>query len=86
VQLGRRSRQQRTVIEDDVFHRQRLAGHRACEARRGQLGRTGTSVTEDVSPDSFVISRGRQVTKARLREEGIGALSGGDSHLAGQEQ
>ena len=24
---------------------------------------TGTSVTEDVPPDSFVISRGRQVTK-----------------------
>ncbi|MCM2304222.1 MAG: NTP transferase domain-containing protein [Elusimicrobia bacterium] len=55
---------QRTVIEDDVFVGG--ASHALAPVRvgAGSFVATGTSVTEDVPPDSFVISRARQVVKA----------------------
>lgn len=54
---------QKTIIEDGVF----VGG--ACQAiapvtlGAGSFVATGTSVTEDVPPDSFVIGRSRQVVK-----------------------
>jgi bifunctional UDP-N-acetylglucosamine pyrophosphorylase/glucosamine-1-phosphate N-acetyltransferase len=54
---------QRTVIEDDVFIGSASQAIAPVTLGAGSFIATGTSVTDDVPPDSFVISRGRQVTK-----------------------
>jgi len=54
---------QRTVIGDDVFIGSDSQAIAPVTLGAGSFVATGTSVTEDVPPDSFVISRGRQVTK-----------------------
>lgn len=54
---------QRTIIEDDVFIGSASQAIAPVKVGAGSFVATGTSVTEDVPPDSFVISRGRQVTK-----------------------
>ena len=54
---------QRTIIEDDVFIGSDSQAIAPVKLGAGSFVATGTSVTEDVPPDSFVISRGRQVTK-----------------------
>ena len=54
---------QRTVIEDGVFIGSDSQAIAPVTLGAGSFVATGTSVTEDVPPDSFVISRGRQVTK-----------------------
>lgn len=54
---------QRTVVEDDVFIGSASQAIAPVTLGAGSFVATGTSVTEDVPPDSFVISRGRQVTK-----------------------
>ncbi|MBI3299881.1 MAG: bifunctional N-acetylglucosamine-1-phosphate uridyltransferase/glucosamine-1-phosphate acetyltransferase [Elusimicrobia bacterium] len=54
---------QRTVIEDNVFIGSASQAIAPVTLGAGSFIATGTSVTEDVPPDSFVISRGRQVTK-----------------------
>jgi bifunctional UDP-N-acetylglucosamine pyrophosphorylase/glucosamine-1-phosphate N-acetyltransferase len=54
---------QRTVIEDDVFIGSSSQAIAPVVLGAGSFIATGTSVTENVPPDSFVISRGRQVTK-----------------------
>lgn len=53
----------RTVIEDDVFIGSDSHAVAAVRLGAGSFIATGTTVTDDVPPDSFVISRGRQVTK-----------------------
>jgi bifunctional UDP-N-acetylglucosamine pyrophosphorylase/glucosamine-1-phosphate N-acetyltransferase len=54
---------QRTIIEDGVFIGS--GSHTIAPVRlgAGSFIATGSSVTDDVPPDAFVISRGRQVTK-----------------------
>lgn len=54
---------QRTVIEDDVFIGSASQAIAPVTLGARSFIATGTSVTDDVPPDSFVISRGRQVTK-----------------------
>ena len=54
---------QRTIIEDGVFIGSDSQAIAPVTLGAGSFVATGTSVTEDVPPDSFVISRGRQVTK-----------------------
>jgi bifunctional UDP-N-acetylglucosamine pyrophosphorylase/glucosamine-1-phosphate N-acetyltransferase len=54
---------QRTIIEDGVFIGSDSQAIAPVTVGAGSFVATGTSVTEDVPPDSFVISRGRQVTK-----------------------
>ena len=54
---------QRTIIEDGVFIGSDSQAVAPVTLGAGSFVATGTSVTEDVPPDSFVISRGRQVTK-----------------------
>jgi bifunctional UDP-N-acetylglucosamine pyrophosphorylase/glucosamine-1-phosphate N-acetyltransferase len=54
---------QRTIIEDGVFVGSASQAIAPVTLGAGSFIATGTSVTEDVPPDSFVISRGRQVTK-----------------------
>lgn len=54
---------QRTVIEDGVFIGSASQTIAPVTLGAGSFIATGTSVTEDAPPDSFVISRGRQVTK-----------------------
>lgn len=54
---------QRTMVEDDVFIGSACQAIAPVTLGAGSFVATGTSVTEDVPPDSFVISRGRQVTK-----------------------
>jgi len=54
---------QRTIIEDDVFIGSASQAIAPVKMGAGSFIATGTSVTDDVPPDSFVISRGRQVTK-----------------------
>jgi bifunctional UDP-N-acetylglucosamine pyrophosphorylase/glucosamine-1-phosphate N-acetyltransferase len=54
---------QRTTIEDDVFIGSDSQVIAPVTVGAGSFIATGTSVTDDVPPDSFVISRGRQVTK-----------------------
>jgi bifunctional UDP-N-acetylglucosamine pyrophosphorylase/glucosamine-1-phosphate N-acetyltransferase len=53
----------RTIIEDGVFIGSDSQAIAPVTLGAGSFVATGTSVTEDVPPDSFVISRGRQVTK-----------------------
>jgi bifunctional UDP-N-acetylglucosamine pyrophosphorylase/glucosamine-1-phosphate N-acetyltransferase len=53
----------KTVIEDGVFIGSDSQTIAPVRLGAGSFVATGTSVTEDVPPDSFVISRGRQVTK-----------------------
>jgi bifunctional UDP-N-acetylglucosamine pyrophosphorylase / glucosamine-1-phosphate N-acetyltransferase len=54
---------QRTTIEDGAFIGSDSQAIAPVTLGAGCFVATGTSVTEDVPPDSFVISRGRQVTK-----------------------
>jgi bifunctional UDP-N-acetylglucosamine pyrophosphorylase/glucosamine-1-phosphate N-acetyltransferase len=54
---------QRTVIEDGVFIGSASQAIAPVTLGAGSFIATGTSITDDVPPDSFVISRGRQVTK-----------------------
>ena len=54
---------QRTVIEDDVFIGSASQAIAPVTLGRGSFVATGTTVTDSVPPESFVISRGRQVTK-----------------------
>lgn len=54
---------QRTIIEDGVFIGSDSQAIAPVTLGAGCFVATGTSVTDDVPPDSFVISRGRQVTK-----------------------
>lgn len=54
---------QRTIVEDGVFIGSASQAIAPVTLGAGSFVATGTSVTEDVPPDSFVISRGRQVTK-----------------------
>lgn len=54
---------QRTVIEDGVFIGSASQAIAPVTLGARSFIATGTSVTDDVPPDSFVISRGRQVTK-----------------------
>jgi len=54
---------QRTIVEDDVFIGSASQAIAPVTLGAGSFIATGTSVTDDVPPDSFVISRGRQVTK-----------------------
>jgi len=54
---------QRTVIEDDVVIGGASQAIAPVTVGAGSFVATGTSVTEDAPPDSFVISRSRQVTK-----------------------
>lgn len=51
------------VIEDDVFIGGAAQAIAPVTVGAGSFVATGTSVTEDAPPASFVISRGRQVTK-----------------------
>lgn len=53
----------RIVIEDGVFIGGGSQAIAPVRLGAGSFVATGTSVTEDAPPDSFVISRGRQVTK-----------------------
>lgn len=71
----------RTVVEDGVFIGSASQAVAPVTLGAGSFIATGTSVTEDVPPDSFVISRGRQVTKpgyakkyGRPDSAGLGAL------------
>lgn len=54
---------QKTVIEDDVFVGSASQAIAPVRIGAGSFVATGTSVVDDVPADSFVISRGRQVTK-----------------------
>ena len=54
---------QRTIIEDDVFIGSASQAIAPVTLGAGSFIATGTTITDDVPPDSFVISRGRQVTK-----------------------
>jgi bifunctional UDP-N-acetylglucosamine pyrophosphorylase/glucosamine-1-phosphate N-acetyltransferase len=54
---------QRTIIEDGVFIGSASQAIAPVTLGAGSFIATGTSVTDNVPPDSFVISRGRQVTK-----------------------
>ena len=54
---------QRTIVEDDVFIGSDSQAIAPVRFGAGSFIATGTSVTDDVPPDSFAISRGRQVTK-----------------------
>jgi bifunctional UDP-N-acetylglucosamine pyrophosphorylase/glucosamine-1-phosphate N-acetyltransferase len=54
---------QRTVIEDGVFIGSATQAIAPVTLGKGSFVATGSSVTDDVPPDSFVISRGRQITK-----------------------
>jgi bifunctional UDP-N-acetylglucosamine pyrophosphorylase/glucosamine-1-phosphate N-acetyltransferase len=54
---------QRTVIEDGVFIGSDSQAIAPVTVGARSFIATGTSVTDDVPPDSFVISRGRQITK-----------------------
>ena len=58
-----RGSKQRTVIADEVFVGGASHALAPVTVGAGSFIATGTSVTEDVPPDSFVISRGRQVVK-----------------------
>lgn len=55
---------QRTIIEDGVFIGSDSQAIAPVRLGAGSFIATGTSVTDDVPPDAFAISRGRQVTKA----------------------
>lgn len=55
---------QRTVIEDGVFIGSASQAIAPVTLGAGSFIATGTSVTDDVPPEAFAISRGRQVTKA----------------------
>lgn len=61
---GVRPGKERTVIEDGVFIGSASQAIAPVTLGAGSFVATGTSVTENVPPDSFVIGRGRQVTKA----------------------
>lgn len=52
-----------TVIEDDAFIGDACHVVNAVTVGRGAFIATGTSITDDAPPGSFVISRGRQVVK-----------------------
>jgi bifunctional UDP-N-acetylglucosamine pyrophosphorylase/glucosamine-1-phosphate N-acetyltransferase len=54
---------QRTIIEDGVFIGSASQAIAPVTLGTGSFVATGTSITDDVPPDSFVISRGRQVNK-----------------------
>jgi bifunctional UDP-N-acetylglucosamine pyrophosphorylase/glucosamine-1-phosphate N-acetyltransferase len=54
---------QRTVIEDGVFIGSASQAIAPVTVGARSFIATGTSITEDVPPESFVISRGRQITK-----------------------
>jgi bifunctional UDP-N-acetylglucosamine pyrophosphorylase/glucosamine-1-phosphate N-acetyltransferase len=54
----------RTIIGDNVFIGSASQAIAPVTLGAGCFIATGTSVTEDVPPDAFVISRGRQVVKA----------------------
>jgi len=54
---------QRTIIEDGVFIGSGSQAIAPVRLGAGSFIATGSSVTDDVPPDAFVISRGRQVTK-----------------------
>lgn len=54
---------QRTIIEDEVVIGGASQAIAPVTVGAGSFVATGTSVTEDAPPDSFVISRSRQVTK-----------------------
>lgn len=58
-----RALKRRTVIEDGVFIGSASQAIAPVTVGAGSFVATGTSVTDDVPPDSFVISRGRQVSK-----------------------
>jgi bifunctional UDP-N-acetylglucosamine pyrophosphorylase/glucosamine-1-phosphate N-acetyltransferase len=53
----------RTIIEDGVFIGSGSQAIAPVRLGAGSFIATGSSVTDDVPPDAFVISRGRQVTK-----------------------
>jgi bifunctional UDP-N-acetylglucosamine pyrophosphorylase/glucosamine-1-phosphate N-acetyltransferase len=53
----------KTVIEDGVFVGSDSQTVAPVRVGAGSMIASGTTVTEDVPPDSLVISRGRQVTK-----------------------
>jgi bifunctional UDP-N-acetylglucosamine pyrophosphorylase/glucosamine-1-phosphate N-acetyltransferase len=55
---------QRTVVEDGVFIGSDSQAIAPVRFGAGSFIATGTSVTDDVPPGGFAISRGRQVTKA----------------------
>ena len=54
---------QRTVIEDDVFIGSDSQAVAPVHLGAGSFIATGTTVVDDVPPEAFAISRGRQVTK-----------------------
>lgn len=60
---GGRPLKPRTIIEDGVFIGSASQAIAPVTLGAGSFIATGTSVTEDVPPDSFVIGRNRQVTK-----------------------
>ena len=54
---------QRTVVEDDVFIGSGSQAIAPVRLGAGSFIATGTSITDDVPPGAFAVSRGRQVTK-----------------------
>lgn len=62
-----------TIIEDDVFIGSASQAVASVTVGRGSFVATGTSITDDAPPDSFVISRGRQVIKAGYGRRHSGA-------------
>lgn len=54
---------QRTIIEDDVFIASASQVIAPVTLGAGSFIAPGSSVTDDAPADSFVISRGRQITK-----------------------
>jgi bifunctional UDP-N-acetylglucosamine pyrophosphorylase/glucosamine-1-phosphate N-acetyltransferase len=58
-----RPREAKTVIEDEAFIGGASQAIAPVTVGAGSFVATGTSITEDAPADSFVISRGRQVTK-----------------------
>ncbi len=59
----------RTVIEDRVFIGSDSQAVAPVRIGSGSVVAAGTTVTEDVPPDSLVLSRGRQVTKPGYAEK-----------------
>lgn len=77
---------QRTVIEDDVFIGSASQAIAPVRLGAGSFIATGTSVTDDVPPDSFVISRGRQITKPGYAKKYRRIRRAGVERLVEQEQ
>lgn len=67
----------RTVIEDEAFIGGASQAIAPVTVGAGSFVATGTSITEDAPADSFVISRGRQVTKIGYSRKNGGAKDPG---------